>query len=439
MNNRRPILTHLILLSALLSLLGCTAVPPIAPHTDPGARIVVAQSEAERVTAPEVTDDELSELVAGNQAFALELYRYLAETGDDNLFLSPHSISVALAMAYAGARGSTEAEMARALHFTLAQDKLHAALNRLDIELSRRGEGAAGADGGGFRLNVVNAIWGQQNHAFEEAYLDVLARHYGAGLRLVDFIADPEVARQAINGWVSEQTEERITDLIPEGVLGELTRLVLTNAIYFNAAWAEPFEEAFTRDGDFTLLDGATVTVPLMRQEGGFNTVQGTGFEALELPYDGHELSMVILMPDEGTFDTFEQSLDQAQLAAILEGLSFERIQLMMPRFEIRAKFGLTEALSALGMPEAFTDAADFSGIDGTQELLISDVIHEAFVSVDEEGTEAAAATAVVVGITSAPMDPREVRIDRPFLFLIRDIEAGAVLFIGRTVDPTAP
>ena len=422
----------LTLVLALASLLGCTAAPPA-----PGAQIVMAQSEAERVTAPDVTDTQLTELVAGNQAFALELYRHLAEAEDGNLFLSPHSISVALAMAYAGARGSTEAEMARALHFTLPQEELHAAVNRLDIELSERGEGTQGADGEGFRLNVVNALWGQQDHAFEEAYLDALARHYGAGLRLVDFIADAEAARQAINGWVSEQTEERITDLIPEGVLGELTRLVLTNAIYFNAAWAEPFEEGFTRDGDFTLLDGSTVTVPLMHQEGGFNTAQGAGYEALELPYDGHELSMVILMPDAGTFDTFEQALDQAQLAAILESLSFERIRLAMPRFEFRSKFGLTEALSALGMPQAFTEAADFSGIDGTQELLISDVIHEAFVAVDEEGTEAAAATAVVIGITSAPVDPREVRIDRPFLFLIRDIETGAVLFIGRTLNPT--
>ncbi len=175
-----------------------------------------------------------------------------------------------------------------------------------------------------------------------------------------------------------------------------------------------------------------------MHQEGGFNTAQGAGYDALELPYDGHELSMVILMPAEGSFAAFEQALDQAQLAAILESLSFERIRLAMPRFEFHSKFGLTEALSALGMPEAFTDAADFSGIDGTQELLISDVIHEAFVAVDEEGTEAAAATAVVVGITSAPVDPREVRIDRPFLFLIRDIETGAVLFIGRTLNPAS-
>jgi serpin B len=427
-------LGRIALLVALLGTLGCAAQMP-GPQGAP-AEIVLAAAETPRETAPDVDDADLSALVAGNQAFALELYRYLAEQDEDNLFLSPHSISAALAMVYAGARGTTESEMAAALHFTLPQARLHPAFNALDLTLSERGEGAEGQDDGGFRLNIVNALWGQQGHSFEDAYLDTLARNYGAGMRLVDYVQDAEAARQAINGWVSEQTEGRIEDLIPQGALDEMTRLVLTNAIYFNAAWAEPFQEAATRDGDFYLLDGSTVEVPLMRQMSGFRYADGDGYQAIELPYDGQELSMVILLPDDGAFEAFEQDLDQDTLAAILDALSFTRIDLTMPRFEIRSKVSLVDTLSALGMTQAFTEAADFSGIDGTQDLLITDVFHQTFVSVDETGTEAAAATGVVVGVTSAPTDPPEVRVDRPFIFLIRDIETEAVLFMGRSVDP---
>ena len=427
-------LAGLILVVTLLTTLACTAGPPDSQQ--PRAQIAYAQSNAPRITTPSVSAEDQAQLTAGNQAFALDLYRYLADRADGNLFLSPHSISVALAMTYAGARGTTETEMAQTLHFTLPGDRLHAAFNQLDLALSRRGEGAEGKDDEGFRLHVVNALWGQQEHPFQDAYLDALARNYGAGIRLVDFVNDAEAARIAINDWVGEQTEGRIEDLIPQGALDALTRLVLTNAIYLNAAWAEPFIKEATRDGDFFLLDGATVQVPLMRQVAAFRYAAGAGYQAIELPYDGGELSMVILLPDTGQFKAFEQSLDQPLLVSILNSLSYQQIDLTMPRFEIAAKFGLTDALSALGMPQAFTEEADFSGIDGTQELLISDVIHQTFISVDEAGTEAAAATAVVVGITSSPAEPQQVRVDRPFIFLIRDIETGALLFAGRTLNP---
>ncbi len=428
-------LTNLILLVALLGTLGCTAGP-----TEPagsGARIVLAQSDVSRVTAPSVSQEDQAALITGNQAFALDLYRALADGSDANLFLSPHSISVALAMTYAGARGTTEAEMAKALHFTLPQDRLHPTFNQLDLALSQRGEGAQGKDGEGFQLHIVNALWGQQDYAFLETYLDSLARNYGAGMRLVDFVTDTEAARQTINDWVSEQTEGRIEDLIPQGALDALTRLVLTNAIYFNAAWAEPFDKEATQDGPFFLLDGSSVTVPLMHKTASYGYTSGTGYQAVELPYDGHELSMVILLPDSGAFEAIEGSLDQAQLAAILGDLRYRQVDLTMPRFETTAKFGLTEALSALGMPEAFSMAADFSGMDGTKDLLITDVVHQAFVSVDEAGTEAAAATAVIVGLKAAmPEEPQVVRVDRPFIYLIRDIETGALLFIGRVLNP---
>jgi len=340
-------------------------------------------------------------------------------------------------MTYAGARAETEQQMADALHYTLPQERLHAAFNALDQALASRGEGAQGKDGEGFRLHVANAIWGQKDYTFLDAYLDVLALNYGAGLRLVDFVRAPEEARVTINEWVSEQTEGRIKDLIPPGAIDALTRLVLTNAIYFNAAWSRPFEEERTEDAPFYRLDGSQVTVPMMRQVESFGYATGEGYQAVELPYDGHELSMVILVPKEGEFETFEAALDVQRLEAILQDLRYTQVALSMPKFEIESSFSLVDALAAMGMPVAFSDEADFSGMTGSRDLTISDVVHKAFVSVDEAGTEAAAATAVIMKLTSAPMEPVEMRIDRPFLFAIRDLQTGALLFVGRVVDPS--
>jgi serpin B len=429
-------LRTVLIVIALLGLVGCSA-PGVGPGggRPPGQS---ARSDKERVTSPDVAASDLADLVSGNSAFAFDLYQFLREEkADDNLFYSPYSISLALAMTYAGARGETERQMADTLHFALPQERLHPAFNGLDLELARRGEGAAGKDGEGFRLNIVNAIWGQDGYEFLSEFLDTLAENYGAGLRLLDFAKAPEESRVTINDWVSEQTEGRIEDLIPQGVINELTRLVLTNAIYFNAAWAEPFEENLTEDGPFHLLDGGEVTVPMMRQTASFGYARGEGYQAVELPYDGRELAMVILLPDAGAFEPFEGALDAGQVDAILKGLAYREVALTMPKFEIESDFSLAEALIAMGMPDAFSMDADFSGMDGTYDLFIRDVVHKAFVSVDEAGTEAAAATAVVMELKAAmPEEPVEVTVDRPFLFLIRDIETGTVLFVGRVVDP---
>jgi serpin B len=378
-------------------------------------------------------------LVEGNTAFALDLYQFLAaQQGEDNLFYSPYSISLALAMTYAGARGETGAQMADALHFTLSQDALHPAFNALDQELAQRGEGAEGKDDEGFRLNIANAIWGQRDYEFLELFLDVLATNYGAGLRVLDFSGAPEESRLTINDWVSEETEGRIENLIPQGTIDPLTRLVLTNAIYFNAAWAHPFQEEATQDGPFTLLDGSEVTVPMMHQTESFGYARGEGYRAVELPYDGRELSMVILLPDREGFASFEESLDGERLQAIVEALTVRQVDLTMPQFEFDARFSLNKALQALGMPAAFSGGADFSGMTGSKDLFISDVLHKAFVSVDEEGTEAAAATAVVMKLSAVAEEPVTVAVDHPFVFLIRDIQTGAILFVGRVVDPGA-
>ncbi|MBI4304565.1 MAG: serpin family protein [Chloroflexi bacterium] len=396
----------------------------------------VVRSDKPRVTAPAASKTDLATQVDGNSIFAFNLYQVLRET-DGNLFYSPHSISVALAMTYAGARGDTLKQMADTLHFILGQDKLHGALNALDQELARRGEGAKGKDEKGFRLNVVNAIWGQKDYKFLSQFLDVLAENYGAGLRVLDFIKAPEPSRITINKWVEDETEGRIKDLIPQGAINDLTRLVLTNAIYFNAAWLYPFNKEATANLPFILLNGSQVSVPMMRQTKSYGYAAGDTYQAVELLYDGRELSMVILLPNSGQFASFEKSLDVKLIKEIIGKLGNRQVALTMPKFEFDSTFNLKKTLTAMGMGIAFDpDAADFSGMTGNRELYISDVLHKAFVSVDEAGTEAAAATAVIVGTTSLPAEPITVTIDRPFIFLIRDIPAGEILFVGRVLNP---
>jgi len=416
-----------IMAVVLLGLVACAQ--PVAGE--------IIRSEKQRVTSPDVNEADLETLVTGNSAFAFDLYQTLREE-DGNLFYSPYSISLALAMTYAGARGETSQQMADTLHFVLYQDSLHPAFNSLDIELSQRGEGAKGKDGEGFRLNIVNAIWGQDGYQFLSEFLDVLAENYGAGLRTLDFANAPEESRITINNWVSDQTEDRIEDLIPQGLIDALTRLVLTNAIYFNAAWQHPFSEDITEDGPFYLLDGGEVTVPMMRQTESFSYAEGDEYQAVELPYDGRELSMVILLPRAGQFEAFEGSIDAQVVDAILKGLESRQVALTLPEFEFESYFHLKEILAAMGMPVAFSGDADFSGMTGNRDLFIAEVIHKAFISVDEAGTEAAAATAVVMKEIAAPLEPIEVTIDHPFIFLIRDIETGTILFVGRIVNPSA-
>jgi serpin B len=397
----------------------------------------VLESDKERITSPDVSPSEQALLVEGNSAFAFELYQAL-KGEEDNLFYSPYSISLALAMTYAGARGETAAQMAATLQFMLEQERLHPAFNWLDAELASRGEGAQGKDGEGFKLNIVNAIWGQKDYEFLSDFLDVLAENYGAGLRILDFITETEKSRLIINDWVSEQTEGRIEDLIPQGAIDALTRLVLTNAIYFNAAWEHPFNGNITADGPFFLLDGGQVTVPMMKQTESFGYTEGEGYQAVELLYDGDELSMVVLLPEAGQFEAFEEGLQSQQVDAIINDLQSTRVTLTMPKFEFDSEFSLKDTLARMGMPIAFSSEADFSGMTGNRELSISDVIHKAFVAVDEAGTEAAAATAVIMKLTATPEPPVEVTIDRPFIFLIHDIETGAILFVGRVMNPGA-
>jgi serpin B len=402
----------------------------------PAASAEVVKSNKNRDGAPSVSPVDMATLVDGNSGFAFDLYHELAQRAKGNLFYSPYSISLALAMTYAGARGETEKQMASVLHYLLPQDSLHPAFNSLDLELNSRGEGAKGKDDKGFRLNVVNAIWGQKDYKFLPAYLDVIAENYGAGLRVLDFAGAHEESRITINDWVSEQTEGRIKDLIKQGLITPLTRMVLTNAIYFNAAWKYPFDEKYTAEAPFHLLDGREVSVKMMHNSELFGYTGGEGYQAVELMYDGGELSMVILLPAEGNFTAFEASLNAGKLEEIIAGLEMREVTLSMPKYEYESEFSLSDALQAMGMTEAFSMSADFSGMTGNNELYIKDVVHRAFISVDEAGTEAAAATAVVMELKGAPGLPVEVTLDHPFIYLIRDIKTGAILFIGRLLDP---
>ena len=425
-------LVEIFVILALLT--GMTACQK-APATPALAQ--VAQSEKPRLITPQAANADLEALVAGNNAFALDLYQQLTQEKDGNIFYSPFSVSLALAMTYAGARGETERQMAQTLHFNLPQDRLHPAFNSLDLYFASLGKGAQGSDNQGFRLHIVNALWGQKGFQFLQDFLDLLAQNYGAGIRLLNFSANPDAARVTINDWVSQQTEGKIKDLIPPGAIDALTRLVLTNAIYFNAAWAHPFDENQTSPAPFYLLDGTQLSVPMMQTTTSLSTFTGEGYQGVAIPYDGNELEMVIIMPQAGKFEQIEKGLTDQWLSDQLAQREFHQVELHMPKFKVESDFSLVKSLSALGMPQAFSDQADFSGMDGRRDLYIGEVVHKAYVSVNEAGTEAAAATAVIMELTAAmPETVTIIHLDHPFIYFVRDIQNGSILFAGRLVNP---
>jgi serpin B len=390
-------------------------------------------------SAPDAgAEADLPELVAGNTAFALDLFQ--AARADSDLVFSPYSISLALAMAYAGAQGETAAQMADVLHYRLPPERLHAAWNALDQDLAGRPDEAAWVDEKDrFSLHIANAVWGQEDWPFEPAYLDLLAADYGAGVRLTDFIGAPETARRQINDWVSDRTRRLIRDIVPPGTITPDTRLVLANAIYFKATWQEKFDPDLTRPAPFHLLDGSQVQVDMMHfgHGTGLSYAAGDGWQAVCLPYKGGLNEMLILLPDEGRFDEFAAGLTGERVDQIAASLQYNSVILVMPKFEFESPLGLSALLAGMGMPDAFDpDAADFSGIDGARDLYIGEALHKAFVAVDEKGTEAAAATVILMMAASAPVSEIRLTIDRPFLFFIRDVPSGTVLFMGQLLDP---
>lgn len=410
----------------------CGVLPTVVACGGGGVHVEEARSSLSRNTAPQVPEADAQALATGNTAFAVDLFR--AVRGQGNTTVSPHSVSLALAMTWAGARGETEQVMAQTLRFSLPPERQHAAFNGLDLALASRGQGAQGKDGKPFRLVVSNAAWGQKDYAFAAPFLDTLAVNYGAGINLLDFVAAPEESRETINRWVEEKTEDRIQDLLQPGTITSDTRLVLTNAVYFNASWQSKFDPKSTQAAPFTLADGSAVSVPTMRGEVSGAFAETAEWQAAELPYDGGETSLVVVVPRAGTLDALVSSLDGHGVQAIAAALRPASMMVSLPKFSFEFEDSLKRALEALGMGQAFGGSADFSGIDGQGGLAISDVIHKTFVAVDEEGTEAAAATAVILGRTAAP--GISFAADRPFLFFIRDVPTGAVLFLGQVADP---
>ncbi len=410
-------------LAGMLIMGACAAAPPVA----------MALSDAPRAAA-EAPSGDVQNVASSMESFGTGLYAAIA-TGHGNVVFSPASIMTALAMTYAGARGVTAEEMAAVLHVDLDDPAFHAAMNALDLALESRSF-KSGDDR--VQLSIANSLWGQDGLAFEQPFLDTLAKDYGTGMRLVDFKAAAEKARVQINDWVASQTNDKITDLIPAGVLNYLTRLVLVNAVYMDATWAHQFDPNDTSDGSFTTLAGTQVTVPMMRQTSSFSYAKGDGWQAVQLPYSGNRLAMLLIVPDQGRFTDVEQELGSGLLSEAVSGLSPASVALTVPKFTFRTQAQLGSALKTLGMPTAFDpSSADFSGMTTEEQLLIDKVIHEAYIAVDEEGTEAAAATAVVMRATSAPMVDVTFEIDRPFIFALRDTETGALLFLGRVVDPS--
>jgi len=434
-------------LTTLLALTACGAPatqpvqnipqPPAQPPDAKPAEPQFIQSKLTRDPSPVASLDDQSQLASDNMAFAMDLYQQLASQAG-NLFYSPYSISQALAMVYGGARGQTELQMAKGMHFNLPQERLHPNFNALDQELAKYTN--AGKDQGqGFQLNIANATWGQSGFPFLSSYLDLLARNYGAGLQTVDFANNSEGARQDINNWVANQTQDKIKDIVPQGAIDTLTRMVLANAIYFKASWMMPFQKSATQNAPFTTLDGSQVTVPMMSLEKNKLSYQkGDGYQAVALPYVDGNVAMLLLVPDVGKFSQFEASLDAARLQSILDSLQSTDVILKMPRFTVESSFSLGDTLAKMGMPDAFNASqADFSGMDGQRDLYVSSVIHKAYASVDESGTEAAAATVAIVGLTAImPGEPVSLTIDRSFIFVIYDQPTQSILFAGRITNP---
>jgi serpin B len=394
--------------------------------------LFLQEAAAVAQTSPSPTPDQAA-VVEGNNAFAVELYGQL-RMQNGNLFFSPESISTALAMAYAGARGDTASEMAKALHFTLPPDRLHPAMGALFANLNAAHDG--------YQLRVADALWAEKDYTFLDDFLKLTSTDYGAGFRPVDFKTAPEAVRLTINQWVEQQTAGKIKDLLQSGVLTPATRLVLTNAIYFKGNWQTQFDKAQTRDEDFHLSAAQTVKAPLMNLQGRFNYFNGGTFQALEIPYESGDLSMIVFLPnDAGGLPALEQSLTAASAQQWLGQLRpGSKIILALPKFKMTGQFGLNGALTALGMRQAFEQGvADFSGMTGKRDLWISAAIHKVFVDVNEEGTEAAAATAIVMRslAVTRKQPPIVFRADHPFIFLIRDNRSGGILFMGRVTDPT--
>jgi len=389
------------------------------------------KSSLERA-APLASLEEMAGLSERNNDFAIRLYKKISDT-EGNLVFSPYSISLAMAMLYAGAVGNTEKEISSVFNFPIPQDELHPVFNSLDLSFASRGREAKGQDGEGFSLRIANQLFMQNGFSVLEQDLDKLALYYGTGVGILDFENEPDESALAINRWIEDKTAGLIKNVIDRNSLEDI-RLALVNTIYFNAAWDKIFNESLT-DKRYFFPEGAPpVKVDMMRQQETFPCFIGDDYTAIELPYDGKELSMLVIMPKASGMSEFEMNLSTGIIDRIVDSLNPDRVALSLPRFKFSSgSLDLKKILASMGMPEPFTEFADFSGITGIRELKINDIIHKAFIDVNERGTKAAAVTVINAGVESMP---DEIYVNRPFIFIIRDIETHSILFMGRVSKP---
>lgn len=384
-------------------------------------------------------------VVEGNTAFALDLYAEMAKKKQgNNLFFSPYSLSSALAMTYAGAKGNTATQISKVLHFPQNQDFLHPAFRGLQKEMFEAHNKSS------VEVQIANALWVQKDTSLKADFKTVLKEHYDAPPKRVDFQKDSENARLKINKWVKNKTKNKIKNLLQKGILNKTTRLVLVNAIYFKGQWARPFNTRDTKTRPFFVTNTQSVNVPMMTQKSYFNYMENDKLQAVELAYANRgkqqklmpsyfsdNVSMIILLPKQRNgLAKLEKSLNPKALQDWLTYVRPMKLEVSIPKFKINAGIELSKTLAEMGMPDAFTDKADFSGINGKKDLSLTSVIHKAFVSVDEKGTEAAGATAAVVGVRSIKPPPPRFTANHPFIFLIRHKSSGSILFMGRVVNP---
>jgi len=359
--------------------------------------------------------------------FAFDLYgRYSVDEG--NILFSPYSISTALSMTYEGARGETAEEMEAVFGFLEDPSERLPSVARIYNTLNEEGRDYA--------LHTVNALWIQRDYPVQEDYIDAIVSYYGGDVNALDFVAEPDESRVTINDWVEERTNDRIKDLFPSGSIDADVRLVLTNAIYFKGDWLYEFDEEATNEEEFHVTPTTSVEVDMMSLRDDFNYAETDELQLLELPYTGEDVSMLILLPKRGHMGDVEAQLSAERLGEWVDMMEGAAVNVYLPRFTFETKYFMMEDLAEMGMPTAFTDAADFSGMTGNRELFIDKVIHQAYIEVNEEGTEAAAATGVSMRL-SAAMPGEVFRADHPFIFLIRDMDTGVILFMGRVTDPS--
>jgi serine protease inhibitor len=421
-------LLSLLMAGVLLS--GCTSPPGPAP---PPPATKPVPTAVPTIHPPAISNQSI---VDANNQFAFDLYSYLTSipaSAESNLFFSPFSISSALALTYEGARGSTAEEIRSVFHFPANDTFSRQGFSMINADLNR--------PDAGYTLRTANALWAEKTYSFLPEYLQIAREFYRANVTNLDFTNAPEASRITINQWVEDQTEDKIRDLIPPGVIDPLTRLVITNAIYFHGTWQKEFDKNLTHGADFNTTPAVTVHVEMMERtdaDSFYPYSENDQFQILKLPYNhtgNAGLSMLILLPRDEILAAVERSLTLQNLSAWTGNLTSQRVNVYLPKFHLETKYDLSATLASMGMPTAFTPLADLSGMDGTHNLQISDVIHQAYVDVNEQGTEAAAATAVVIKLTSIEVVP-EFRADHPFLFMITDDQSGTILFLGRVMNP---